>query len=231
MSKLTPYYQDDNCEIYHGNCEDLVPSMARGFDLLLTDPPYGIGADSIQAERANTQRGAAITASKDYGSETWDQTPPSAELLDMLVASATRAIVWGGNYFQLPPAPGWLVWDKVNGSNAYADVELAWTNLPIAARLFQWRWHGMLQQHGGARKEARFHPTQKPLALMKWCISKASARIKIDKQAKLSILDPFMGSGTTLRAAKDEGMQCVGVEREERYCEIAASRLEQGVLF
>jgi len=118
---------------------------------------------------------------------------------------------------------GWLVWDKDNGDNGYADCELAWTNLDIAVRKFRWRWMGMLQEQMGDKKEVRTHPTQKPLALMSWCLSLAGDDAK-------TVLDPFAGSGTTGRACKDLGRKCVMIEREERYCEIAARRMGQEVL-
>lgn len=114
------------------------------------------------------------------------------------------------------------MWDKDNGENDFADCELAWTNLPKAVRRFRWRWQGMLQEDMG-NKEFRTHPNQKPLALMKWAISQAPQDCKV-------ILDPFMGSGTTLRAAKDLGRRAIGIEREEQYCEDAANRLRQEVL-
>jgi len=114
------------------------------------------------------------------------------------------------------------VWDKeINGE--FADCELAWTNLSKPVRKFKWRWNGMLQEQMGDKKEARVHPTQKPLALMRWCLS-------LVPDAK-TVLDPFMGSGTTLVASRLEGRQAVGIEINEKYCEAAAKRLEQGVLF
>lgn len=100
---------------------------------------------------------------------------------------------------------------------------LCLTNLPGAVRKFTYRWNGMLQEHGGRAKEDRWHPTQKPLAVITWCILRAPSTVR-------TILDPFMGSGTTLRAAKDLGRRAIGIEIEERYCEIAAKRLAQEVL-
>ena len=192
-------------------------------DLVLTDPPYGIGADRAHKGRANTQRGKSLWTAKDYGGPIWDDTPPDADTIDMVRNWGVNAIVWGGNHFQLPPARCWLVWDKDNGTNKYADCELAWTNLDKAVRMTRYKWHGMFQEHAGRNKETRYHPTQKPVAVMMWCIEQAPRDIKM-------VLDPFMGSGTTLVAAKRMGLECVGIEIEERYCEIAANRLGQGVL-
>jgi DNA modification methylase len=216
---MTPYFQDDAVTIYHGDCREIVPGLGR-FDLLLTDPPYGI--DAAADKRGGKQHGKAAAPSRSYGASDWDKTAPARWVLDMCREHATWAVLWGGNYFDgLPPARGWLVWDKDNGDNGYADCELAWTNLELAVRKFRFRWMGMLQENM-AEKEPRWHPTQKPAPLMTWCIGLAG-----DVQ---TILDPFAGSGTTGRAAKDLGRKAVLIEREERYCEIAASRMAQGVL-
>jgi len=131
-------------------------------------------------------------------------------------------VFFGGNYFSLPPSSCWLVWDKVNGESDFADCELAWTNFPKAVRRIQWRWAGMLQEDM-SNKEYRCHPTQKPLAVMKWVISQAPKECK-------TLLDPFMGSGTTLVAAKALGLSAIGVEMDESYCESAAKRLSQEIL-
>jgi len=128
-------------------------------------------------------------------------------------------IIFGGNYYDLPPTTCWLVWDKLNGENDFADCELAWTNLPKAVRRKAHLWNGMIRKG----QEERYHPTQKPLEVMTWALSMAGE--------VSTVLDPWMGSGTTLRACKDFGKSCVGIDREERYCEIAAKRLAQEVLF
>ena len=214
---VAPYYRDDAVVIFNADCKEIVPQMPKAC-LLLTDPPYGIGVDRKMAKDGGTQRGKAAAAKRHYEASGWDDATPPRWLLDMLRDHADKSIVWGGNYFELPPARGWLVWDKMNGDNDFADCELAWTSLDIAVRKREHLWNGMLR----AGKEERCHPTQKPLALMNWCINLAG-----DVQ---TILDPFAGSGTTGRAAKDLGRKCVLIEREERYCEIAARRMAQGVL-
>ncbi len=219
---MKPYYTDDSVTIYHGDCREIMPELPT-VDLVLTDPPYGIGADKNL--RANKQHGAAVAPSTDYGEGDWDDTAPDRETIEAVIATGKHAIVWGGNHLgNLPAATCWLVWDKANGNNGYADCELAWTNLDKAVRLRKYRWMGMLQEHAGADKEVRYHPTQKPVPIMHWCITQAPEYCQ-------TILDPYMGSGSTLRAALDMGRKSIGIEKKERYCEIAAKRLAQGVLF
>lgn len=212
---LQPFYDRDGITIYNGDCRQVLPFLDR-FDLLLTDPPYGIGE-----AKANNPSRSVLARSRDYGRADWDDAPPAPWLMTMLASEFDRMILWGGNYYGLPGSSCWLVWDKDNGANDFADCELAWTNLPKAVRKFRWRWQGMLQEKAGDKKEVRVHPTQKPLALMKWCLG-------LVPDAK-SVLDPFMGSGTTLVAAKQLGLRAVGIEINADYCAAAVERLRQNV--
>jgi len=214
---LRPYFDDGIVTIYHGDCAVIAPQL-DAFDLLCTDPPYGIG--EARNKRAGKRPGRAAVASRDYGSASWDDVPPASWLLDMLRARSRYQCIFGGNYFALPPSSAWLVWDKENGENDYADCELAWTNYGIALRRKRHRWHGMLREGN----EERYHPTQKPLAVMSWAIGLCPEKPSM-------VLDPFAGSGTTLRACKDLGIRAIGIEAEERYCEIAAQRMSQQILF
>jgi DNA modification methylase len=217
------YYDDGGgIVIYHGDCrEAMAREMASrvgsaSFDLLLTDPPYGIGeARGKNASRSN------MAEAKDYGSSEWDNRP-SHEAVALMRGLCRHQIIFGGNFYDLPPASCWLVWDKDNGANDFADCELAWTNLKKAVRMLTYRWAGMLQEPG-MRKEYREHPTQKPEAVIRWALMQAPSDVR-------TVLDPFMGSGTTLVAAKRLGRKAVGCELEERYCEVAANRLAQGAL-
>ena len=213
---IEPYYDRDGITIYHGDARELLPMMSA--DLLLTDPPYGIG----EARGRNKSRGK-IAVSRDYGDADWDDVAPPEWIFGLMRQQTRWQIIFGGNFFPLPPSSCWLVWDKDNGNTDFADCELAWTNLPKAVRRITWRWQGMLQEVMGSAKEERYHPTQKPLAVMRWAIQQAPEDSAV-------ILDPFMGSGTTLRAAKDLGRRAIGIELNERYCEIAAKRLAQEVL-
>ena len=225
---MKPYYEHAGITIYHGDCKDILGDGDLKADLLCTDPPYGIG---MSHGRIGGSRGGGGFANRkfcrtyparDWGESDWDDAPASSDLIEMCRSTAPAQLIWGGNYFNLPPSMRWLVWDKRNDGTSFADCELAWTNQRAAVRIFRWRWSGMLQEHGGRHKEQRFHPTMKPLPLMKWCLS-------LFPKAH-SVLDPFMGSGTTLLAAKSMGLLATGIEREERYCEIAAQRLSQEVL-
>ena len=211
---MKPYYQDNSVTIFLGDCREIVPHLGR-FDLLLTDPPYGLKEN---AHRVASRTKLAKTT--DYGSFDWDAAPAAKDLIDACIDCANTSIIWGGNYFSLPPSRGWLVWDKQNSGN-FADCELAWTNAKTSVRIFRFLWNGMIRA-GEQRGVPRVHPTQKPVELMRWCLQFAP-------DAK-TILDPFAGSGTTAVAAKSLGRKCVCVEKEERYCEIAAKRLQQEYL-
>ena len=210
---MIPYYEHAGITIYHGDWRDFkLPARWGG---LLTDPPYGLN----EAAGKNKSR-TKLAVSKDYGNDTWDADPVSSEDISRVRQWADHHIIFGGNYFYLPPTKCWLVWDKVNGESDFADCELAWTNLPKAVRMYRYMWAGMLKE----KPEFRTHPTQKPLSLMLWCLSHFPESVR-------DVVDPYMGSGTTLVAAKQLGLRCTGFEREERYCEVAAERLRQEVLF
>lgn len=210
--------------LYLGDCADILPSL-EPVDVLLTDPPYGIGAGDYK--RGGTQYGNSKAPCKEYDRLDWDNEAPQA-IVEQGIALAKTSIVFGGNYFSLPPSSCWLVWDKQNGEGSgYADCELAWTNMKRAVRRVYWRWAGMLQKEMGDKKEERFHPTQKPVGVMKWCLT-------FTPDAK-TILDPFMGSGTTGVAAVQMGRRFIGIEREPKYFSIACKRIEdaqrQGDMF
>ena len=214
---MNPYYQDDQVTLYCADCAVVLPNLLE-HDLLLTDPPYGIGESNEKNLSRDRIRGPRrLSCLRDYGHFDWDQRPIEQWLIDQAIAKCKRAIVFGGNYYVLGPAKCWLIWDKEN-SGDFSPVELAWTNLDHSHRLVRHMWNGMLRKNG----ESRFHPTQKPLGVMSWAIGTAGN--------VFDVLDPFAGSGTTLLAAKLKGLKATGIEREERYCELICERLNQAVL-
>jgi site-specific DNA-methyltransferase (adenine-specific)/modification methylase len=197
----------DGIELWLGDCREILPTLGK-VAAVLTDPPYGIG----EAAGANKSRSNAAPA-RDYGNAAWDDKT-SDEAVALAVSAARHAIVFGGNYYDLPPTSCWLVWDKLNTGD-FADCELAWTNLPKAVRRLQYRWNGMLRQNNEPRGD---HPTQKPLGVMRWCIG------HLPEDAR-TILDPFMGSGTTGVACVQLGRKFIGIELDPGYFDIACRRI------
>jgi site-specific DNA-methyltransferase (adenine-specific)/modification methylase len=204
--------------LYLADCRDILPTLPR-VDLVCTDPPYGIGEAGGNAAKRQRKIGGsskALADQREYAAFEWDNEPIDAELMAEIRQKGKWQIVFGGNYYDCPAAKCWLVWDKVNGNNDFADCELAWTNLPKAVRRIQYLWNGMLREKGAQRGD---HPTQKPLEVMKWAIGHAPNSD--------TILDPFMGSGTTGVAAVQLGKSFIGIEREERYFEAACRRIRE----
>jgi len=201
--------------LYHGDCMEVLPTLGR-FDAVITDPPYGIGAAS-KGFANGTSANAHL-----YGLE-WDKEPPSAAFIASLSKIAHSSVIWGGNYFGLPASRCWLVWDKCTGENTYADAELAWTSLDAVVKIKRLAWVGA----NAKDTPDRVHPTQKPVAVMEWSINQC--------KSPTTILDPFMGSGTTGVAAMQLGRKFTGIEREQNYFDIACERIAraqaQGKLF
>lgn len=197
-----------NARLYLGDCQEILPTLPK-VDAVITDPPYGIGVDKMTLGngKRRIERG---------GSE-WDSSPPSAELMDLIHSKAILHVYWGGNYFGLPASKCWLVWDKCTGANSFADCELAWTDIDSVVKKITVPWVG-----ANAKDESgeRVHPTQKPLTVMRWSVERC-------KPAPQTILDPFMGSGTTGVAAIQLGRSFIGIEREPKYFEIAVQRITQ----
>lgn len=184
------------------------------FDLILTDPPYG-----LDIHNKNITRGG-VTISKDYGLIDWDKTTPSKEIFNEIRRVSRNQIIFGGNYFSehLANSSCWLVWDKDNGASSFADCELAWTNFKSAVRIYKYRWNGMLQADM-RNKEERLHPTQKPVRLF-------TAILQDYAKSGMKIFDPFIGSGTTAIACESLGLEWCGCELEPSYIEIANNRLK-----
>lgn len=213
--------QIGECTLYRADCREVLPLLPK-VDAVVTDPPYGIG----EAAGKNLTRGKpisgthsrsrALAPATDYGCDDWDNTT-AGDAVMAAIGNARWSIVFGGNYYDLPPTSCWLVWDKLNGDSDFADCELAWTNLPKAVRRIRFLWNGCMRRERDIQRE---HPTQKPVDVMKWCIEHLPEPSK-------SILDPFMGSGTTGVAAVKLGRRFIGIERRDDYFATACKRIEQ----
>lgn len=199
-----------NATLYLGDCAEILPTLPQ-FDAVVTDPPYGIG----ESKGRNKSR-SKLAISKDYGDDDWDNEPITKQAIDLMRGLSKWQVIFGGNYFELPPTKCWLIWDKENGATDFADAELAWTNLNKAVRLKRYMWHGMLRANNEPRGD---HPTQKPVGIMEWVISHLPQDVE-------TIIDPYMGSGTTGVACVNLKKQFVGIEREQKYFDIACKRIE-----
>lgn len=182
--------------LYLGDCWDILPSIGK-VCAVVTDPPYGISANKQTLGKGKKEF---------HRGEDWDESAPD---ISPLLNIAEKCCFWGGNYFsdKLPVTNDWLVWHKVNDGRSFSECELAWTNFGRQTRHISHHW-------GGEEKQ---HPTMKPLAVMEWSLS-------FIPDAEL-ILDPFMGSGTTGVAAMIQSKKFIGIERDEKYFEIACERI------
>lgn len=209
-----------DCQLYLGDCALILPTLQK-VDAVITDPPYGIGmgkSENNQGGKYGKQSG------EKHADLDWDSSIPSIECFKLIFDSAVVQIIFGANYFidRLTNSRGWIVWDKLN-DNFYStsDGELAWTNVPVRLRFFR-RSHGLDKGFMNKDQYGNSHPTQKPVELMKWCINDYLKDYKTE-----TILDPFMGSGTTGVAAVQMGRKFIGIEREPKYFDIACKRIEQ----
>jgi len=203
---VTPYYDEDGVTIYCADNSRVLPHLPP-CDLLLTDPPFGIGF-AAQPTTGQRKRGQAR--------ETWDNATPEEWTLLLARKLCSKQIIWGGNYFGLPASRCWLSWYKPDAPPSMGNVEYAWTNLDQNSRQIE-------QSIAATNGERVGHPTQKPLRVMAWALQQAG-EVK-------TILDPWMGSGTSLVAAKLAGVRAIGIEANETYCKLAVSRLSQRVLW
>ncbi|TQE94106.1 MAG: site-specific DNA-methyltransferase, partial [Spiribacter salinus] len=211
--------------LYLGDCLEILPTLPK-VDAVVTDPPYGImniadakcSSQVVRKSARQTGSGKLKNRLLNTSNVEWD-TAPDRGFLSTLIALSDTQIIWGGNYFELPPARGILVWDKEQPWENFSQVEIAWTNLNRPAAIFR-----ESATRGTPNKQ---HPTQKPLSLMTWCVSKTADQA--------TVLDPYMGSGTTGVACANLGRKFIGIEIEERYfdiaCERIASAYAQGRLF
>jgi len=192
-----------DCDLYLGDCLEVMPALGT-VDAVVADPPYGIGG---LMKRSPSKKSTWHNQSNFE----WDMKPHETGV-NFLLSMGIPTIIWGGNYFKLPPKRGWLFWDKVTRNFTTGHCELAWTNLDQPIRGFNWAATKTLPERVG-------HPTQKPVALMEWCLG-------FLPNAE-TILDPFMGSGTTLVACAKLGRKGIGIELDPEYFDIACRRVEE----
>lgn len=211
-------------KIINADCLDILKQLPdKCIDLVLTDPPYGIG-ESCGKNKTRDH----VCRATDYGNKDWDKSIPSKEIFNEIIRVSKNQIIFGGNYFveYLHNSNCWLVWDKLNTGD-FADCELAWTSFKSAVRKYTFRWNGMLQQNM-KNKEKRIHPTQKPTDLFGMILRDYS------KEGDL-ILDPFSGSGTTARACHNLKRRFICVEKDFDHWKASVKSLEdhqrQGLLF
>ena len=225
---VEPYYQDESSTIYCGDCREILPTLGMsglGFPgLLLTDPPWGVSNDNKNHARGRGNRPyRSATDARDFDPVHGDDKPFDPQHL----LHFDRAILWGANHYAdtLPASSFWLCWDRKCEKAADSDItdcELAWVKGTKyrTTRMFRHMWAGF-QRDSQAGKQHK-HPMEKPVALMSWCLSWFPNIA--------TVIDPYMGSGPVLEAAKLEGRKAVGIEISEKYCEIAVNRLRQRVL-
>ena len=220
---MKPYYEYGGITIYHADCREILSSLE--YDCVLSDPPWGTDT-ACDASRFSRKASSYWSASNNDTVRPHKEIVGDKEEFDPRLFINKPCALWGANHFtrHLPHSGGWLIWDKRKSAEQAAEngwplgeAELAWTNLLGATRVFRNLWMGLLRS---SEQGVFLHPTQKPVALMEWCIQFFPKGI---------LLDPFAGSGSTLQAAKNSGRNAVGIEIEERYCEIAAKRLSQEV--
>jgi site-specific DNA-methyltransferase (adenine-specific)/modification methylase len=206
-----------SCTLFLGDCIEVMPTLGR-VDAVVTDPPYGIlnlAGETKAVRKSPRQQGSGKLKNRvlNTANVEWD-IAPSSEFFKLALAMSRWQIFWGGNYFDLPPTRGVLVWDKEQPWPNFSQAELAWTNLDRPAAMYR--------ANSGRAEPNKVHPTQKPVGLMTWCLT-------FLPEASL-VLDPFLGSGTTGVACAKMGRSFIGIERHEPYFDIACQRIRDAYL-
>jgi len=210
-------------KLIHGDCiEEMRKMPDKSVDLVLTDPPYGMGMDKKMHLTGGQQYGNGAAPKKQYKNTNWD-IKPSLEIFDEMIRISVNQIIFGAEHLSdlLPQSRGWIVWDKKTDdkfSNNFSDGELAWTSFDKPLKILRYLWSGMIQGNM-SEKEKRQHPTQKPQPVMSWILRKYSSKND-------TILDPFMGSGTTGVACKELCRDFIGIEINKEYFNIAKKRID-----
>ena len=217
-------------QIYNEDCLQFMKQLPDNyFDLIITDPPYGIGSKNITNNKSrggitgfNGERRKKKVPAKEWKDNgEWDNAIPPKEVFDQMMRVSKNQIIFGGNYMteHLKPSSCWIVWDKVNGDNDFADCELAYCSFKTAVRKIDLRWHGMLQ-HDMKNKEFRIHPTQKPVSLYKWILDKYTNEGDL-------ILDTHLGSGSIAIACHRMNRKLVAYEIDKEYYDAACKRFKE----
>jgi len=205
-------------EVHNVDCMEYMKTLPdKCFDLVIADPPYGIKEDGLK----NHSR-SKLAKAQEYTPKDWDKQAMPKEFFNELIRVSKNQIIWGANHFisQIPyDSPCWIVWDKDNGNNDFADCELAWTSFKTAVRRFKYRWAGMLQENM-KNKERRIHPTQKPVDLYGWLLLNYAPQGGV-------IFDPMMGSQSSRIAANRLGLDYVGCELDKEYFDKGNERFKQ----
>jgi DNA modification methylase len=206
-------FADGRIVLFNADCRDVLP-FVTGIDAVITDPPYGIGMDRGMGGGGWDSTGKYRRKPRQYAGG-WDKEAPSGETIDAVIGAAPVAVVWGGNYLPLGRGGKWLVWNKEQVMPTYSDAELAWTNAEgVSVKLYTLHCNK-------ARIEMGLHPTQKPVELMAWSMEQA----KVAEGA--TVLDPFMGSGTTGIACIRTGRRFVGVEKDPAHFATVVERIRR----
>lgn len=212
-----------SCSLFHGDCMDFMAGCRdKQFDLAIVDPPYFAGPNK-SGYYGKGYSSLGVQRAKHYDTlPVWDV--PGPEYFAELKRVSKNQIVWGANHFANRydfSGPGWIVWDKLNGESSFADAELAWSSFDKAARVFRYVWNGMIQgTHGNkALNEKRIHPTQKPVALYEWLLSRYS-------KPGQTILDTHLGSASIAVAGLNMGFELSGVELDPTMFDAAVNRVK-----
>ena len=213
-----------DARLYCGDCLEIMPTLGE-VDAVVTDPPYGVKRDKgFEGFEGFGGFGAPI-ARKRFEDDTWDQERPPKAVFELILAKSEFAFIFGGNYFAdlLPAGTHWVVWDKLNTMPTFGDCELAWTNSDRkSVKKITVEYNGLI-----GKEKHRSHPTQKPVLLLE--------KVLQAYPDPKTILDPFMGSGTTGVACANLGRKFIGIELEPKYFDISCERIEaayaQGRLF
>ena len=200
----SPYYDEGGITIFCGDNRRILP-LLDDYDLLLTDPPYGLGARLKSGDKGEWSKGFNVAPE-------WDAQTAPEWMLQLAISKCRWAIVWGGNYYALPPRRGWLVWQKPDRPPSMADAEMAWVSKDMNTRILPWTIAATNAERVG-------HPTQKPVRVMAWTLE----QLGVPKGA--TVLDPYMGSGTTGIACIRLGMNFIGIERDAAHYKTACDRI------